>query len=141
MARVAWIVPSNEVFNNNEDRLVINSPLAEITLFNIPSQYSFTISFGIIGLDIKKENTISFEIGYFKNNEKTILIDAPLQIGEPRSDEIDINEEIGLAEFISNVSLKNFLFRETGLHYVEMSIDGNTLVNYFHVNVSGDANE
>ncbi len=100
MARVAWIVPSNEVFNNNEDRLVINSPLAEITLFNIPSQYSFTISFGIIGLDIMKENTISFEIGYFKNNEEKILIDAPLEIGDPRNDEIDVNEEFGLAEFI-----------------------------------------
>ncbi|MEB6170583.1 hypothetical protein MXL81_07830 [Staphylococcus pseudoxylosus] len=141
MARVAWILPSSEVFNNNEKQLVIDAPFAEINLINIPSQYSFTISFGIIGLDIKKYNVINFEIGSFKNDDKEILFEAPLHIGDPRSDEVKEIDEKGLAEFISNVSLKNFVFKQIGLHYVKMEIDGNAQLNYFNVNVSGEVNE
>ncbi|WP_440858372.1 hypothetical protein [Staphylococcus shinii] len=142
MARVAWIVPSNEVFNNNEKKLVIDAPFAEVNLINIPSQYSFTVSFGIIGLDINKDNIIKFEIGFFKDDDdKKILLEAPLHIGNPKSDEINEIGNLGLAEFISNISLKNFIFEATGLHYVKMEIDDNTQINYFNVNVSSEVNE
>ncbi|QHW36371.1 hypothetical protein GZH82_02820 [Staphylococcus ursi] len=43
MAKIAWMIPSQGVFNNHQGGLVIESPLSFIELEALPNNFSFNI--------------------------------------------------------------------------------------------------
>lgn len=78
MTNIDWIITSNRVFNNPSNNLLIDEPITSISLFNVPSQYTFTISFGISNIDLNDVQTINLRIGNLDTEKE--IVNAPLYI-------------------------------------------------------------
>lgn len=131
MANIDWIITSNRVFNNPSNNLLIDEPITSISLFNVPSQYTFTISFGISNINLNDVQTINLKIGNLDTEKE--IVNAPLYIDKAKENEVKNKRANGLVDFVSTVTLNNFLFEETGNHYITMKLDESTQTCYFNV--------
>lgn len=131
MTNIDWIITSNRVFNNPSNNLLIDEPITSISLFNVPSQYTFTISFGISNIDLNDVQTINLRIGNLDREKE--IVNAPLYIDKAKENEVKNKRANGLVDFVSTVTLNNFLFEETGNHYITMKLGESTQTCYFNV--------
>ncbi|AAX91603.1 ORF033 [Staphylococcus phage 71] len=131
MTNIDWIITSNRVFNNPSNNLLIDEPITSISLFNVPSQYTFTISFGISNIDLNDVQTINLRIGNLDTEKE--IVNAPLYIDKAKENEVKNKRANGLVDFVSTVTLNNFLFEETGNHYITMKLGESIQTCYFNV--------
>ncbi|MEB6323752.1 hypothetical protein MXM17_09580 [Staphylococcus xylosus] len=144
MARIAWIVPSREVFNDENGHLLIGSPFTQLTFNGLPSSGDFSISFGVIGINFTEKNTAYLEIGYenIEKDIKEILIEAEVPIEIVPDNEIVETDENGLTQKVFSITINDFDFKICGIYYVRINIDGNVQTNYFQIsNTGGYKNE
>lgn len=68
MAQIAWIMPTARVLNNENNRMVLDTPLTQIVLEIVPNNFTFDIAFGIIDLDVSKQNDLNIVIENISTN-------------------------------------------------------------------------
>lgn len=137
MAKISWIVPVNRVLKNENNDMVLDSPITQLGLRVLPNNYSFNVAFGIIDLDILKENTVKFIMGTQIDGNKHILINTYLNLDTPMTgidNEIIENNSV---EFDSSININNFDFEHEGLHFIRLEIDDNSMESYFNVVIKG----
>lgn len=137
MAKISWIVPVNRVLKNENEDMVLDSPITQLGLRVLPNNYSFNIAFGIIDINISKENIVKFSMGTYIDGDKHILICTDLKLDTPK---IEIDKEIienNSVEFDSNINVNNFDFEHEGLHFIKLEIDEDSMETYFNVVIKG----
>ena len=127
MAKVAWVVPSIEVFNNPNGNLVIDSPLSYLNLEVLPNNYSFDVSFGIIGIDELKVYKLLFEL---IDPDGKIMFNTNVNIDRKEMQEQNKDKEF-LNVFETNARFNNFRFEKEGIHTIKLTIEENTSKAYF----------
>ncbi|MFI3547386.1 hypothetical protein V5G65_15235 [Mammaliicoccus sciuri] len=129
MAKVAWVVPSLEVFNNPNGNLVIDSPMSYLNLEVLPNNYSFDVSFGIIGIEELKIYTLQFEL---IDPDDKIMFNTNVNIDRVKMDEENGDKEF-LNVFETNARFNNLRFEKEGIHSIKLTIENNTSKAYFNV--------
>ncbi|GGH99635.1 MULTISPECIES: DUF6941 family protein [Mammaliicoccus] len=129
MAKVAWVVPSVEVFNNPSGNLVIDSPMSYLNLEVLPNNYSFDVSFGIIGIDEIKTYTLQFEL---IDPDDKIIFNTTVKIDKKKMDE-ENGDKKHLNVFETNARFNNLRFEKEGIHSIKLTIEDNTSNAYFNV--------
>lgn len=129
MAKVAWVVPSLEVFNNPNGNLVIDSPMSYLNLEVLPNNYSFDVSFGIIGIEELKIYTLQFEL---IDPDDKIMFNTNVSIDRVKMDEENGDKEF-LNVFETNARFNNLRFEKEGIHSIKLTIENNTSKAYFNV--------
>lgn len=119
MARIAWIVPSINVFNNPDGELVIDSPLTFLELETLPNNFSFNVSFGIIELEELKKYSLLFEM---LDPEMNSIFKTEVNIDNNELIKAHPDKEF-LNVFVSNAHLNNFKFKKQGIHTIQLEID------------------
>ncbi|PFC59585.1 hypothetical protein CN266_26910 [Bacillus cereus] len=123
--------------NSKTNRLDITAPLHVLTPPSIPSAYSFSIVFGILGLD-----------NHRKNNIRITLMSPNQEIAFDTGDELVIEENTNLDSmpseargFIANMDLRNVLFNCEGMYVTSVSINREVIGEYPIFVWAGDKNE
>lgn len=127
MARVAWIILSEENTGGNE--LIIHNPITSIILGSINEKFSFMLTFSLMELTKTDNYKIDIEIGEVGGN---ILINMSSDLGFQYKKPFDI--------FTNEISIQDFTFSNEGIHYVRLTIDKeHTQEIYFKVRVEEDS--
>ncbi|WP_323702838.1 DUF6941 family protein [Mammaliicoccus sp. Dog046] len=131
MVKIAWVVPSLSVLNNQQGDLVIEKPLSFIDLEALPNNFSFNVSFGIINLEDFRQYDLNFKI---IDPEEQIIFDINVAIDHQKL--IQDNPEKQLKNvFESNANFNNFKFQKEGLYTIKLSIDNTEAQSNFNVNL------
>ncbi|MDL0112367.1 hypothetical protein [Mammaliicoccus sciuri] len=136
MAKISWIVPVNNVLKNDNNEMVLDTPITQLSLRILPNNYSFSIAFGIIDLDSTKENIVKFSMGKQHQDSKQTFINTDFRLNQMFVNE-DLDEKYKLVEFDSNININNFNFEHEGLHFIKLEIEDDSLEVYFTVVVKG----
>ncbi|HEC2174386.1 DUF6941 family protein [Staphylococcus delphini] len=131
MAKIAWMIPSQGVFNNHQGGLVIEKPLSFIELEALPNNFSFNISFGIINVEETKQYDLNFQI---LDPEDQIIFDTHVGIDHQKLIQDNTNKQINNV-FESNANFNNFKFQKEGLYTIKLSIDDSQAQSNFNVNL------
>lgn len=131
MAKIAWMIPSQGVFNNQQGGLVIEKPLSFIELEALPNNFSFNISFGIINVEETKQYDLNFQI---LDPEDQIIFDTHVGIDHQKLIQDNTNKQINNV-FESNANFNNFKFQKEGLYTIKLSIDDSQAQSNFNVNL------
>lgn len=131
MAKIAWMIPSQGVFNNQQGGLVIEKPLSFIELEALPNNFSFNISFGIINVEETKQYDLNFQI---LDPEDQIIFDTHVGIDHQKLIQDNTNKQINNV-FESNANFNNFKFQKEGLYTIKLSIDDSQVQSNFNVNL------
>ncbi|HEC2244415.1 TPA: hypothetical protein R1945_002087 [Staphylococcus delphini] len=131
MAKIAWMIPSQEVFNNHQEGLVIEKPLSFIELETLPNNFSFNISFGITNVEETKQYDLNFQI---LDPEDQIIFDTHVGIDHQKLIQDNTNKQINNV-FESNANFNNFKFQKEGLYTIKLSIDDSQAQSNFNVNL------
>ncbi|APC46452.1 hypothetical protein P9246_17675 [Aeribacillus pallidus] len=112
MAKIGFIVVSNDAFNHNGE-IIIKKPFASLNPYNIPGEFSFTVSFSMFNLLANKDHNFIVKIispngnNVFKTNNINFRFDP--------------KENVHAA--VININFNNVLFKETGIHKISVTID------------------
>lgn len=129
MARVAWVILSEENTGGNE--LIIRNPITGIVLNTINEKTSFILTFSLMELTKSDNYKIDIEIG---ENEGDVLINMSSDLSFHYKKPFDI--------FTSEISVQDFTFTKEGTHYVSLTIDEtHTQKTFFKVRIEEDKNE
>ncbi|MGW9775834.1 hypothetical protein ACUW50_001485 [Staphylococcus sp. 093350072-1] len=138
MAKIAWITPTSRVLSNENNRMVLDTPLTQIVLDVVPNNFTFDIAFGIIDLDMSKQNDLNIVIENESTNKPEKILDSTLTIEKNIAYTSDnVNEKDKYIEFESSVILNNFKFPLEGIHRITLTIDNNSMHSYFKVVTRG----
>lgn len=138
MAKIAWITPTSRVLSNENNRMVLDTPLTQIVLDVVPNNFTFDIAFGIIDLDMSKQNSLNIVIENESTNKPEKILDSTLTIEKNIAYTSDnVNEKDKYIEFESSVILNNFKFSLEGIHRITLTIDNNSMHSYFKVVTRG----
>lgn len=138
MAKIAWITPTSRVLSNENNRMVLDTPLTQIVLDVVPNNFTFDIAFGIIDLDMSKQNNLNIVIENESTNKPKKILDSTLTIEKNIAYTSDnVNEKDKYIEFESSVILNNFKFSLEGMHRITLTIDNNSMHSYFKVVTRG----
>ncbi|HEC2171438.1 TPA: hypothetical protein R1903_001954, partial [Staphylococcus delphini] len=127
----AWMIPSQGVFNNHQEGLVIEKPLSFIELETLPNNFSFNISFGITNVEETKQYDLNFQI---LDPEDQIIFDTHVGIEHQKLIQDNTNKQINNV-FESNANFNNFKFQKEGLYTIKLSIDDSQAQSNFNVNL------
>jgi len=117
MANVGFIVASNEAFNNNGE-IIIRKPLPILNPYTIPGYFSFMVSFSMFNLSPKKDHKFIIKI-ISPNGNDVIKTDNINFRFDPQKEDIE-NTHVA----VINLNFSNVLFKETGIHKISVTIDG-----------------
>lgn len=138
MAKIAWITPTSRVLSNENNRMVLDTPLTQIVLDVVPNNFTFDIAFGVIDLDMSKQNDLNIVIENESTNKPEKILDSTLTIEKNIAYTSDnVNEKDKYIEFESSVILNNFKFSLEGIHRITLTIDNNSMHSYFKVVTRG----
>jgi len=138
MAKIAWITPTSRVLSNENNRMVLDTPLTQIVLDVVPNNFTFDIAFGVIDLDMSKQNDLNIVIENESTNKPEKILDSTLTIEKNIAYTSDnVNEKDKYIEFESSVILNNFKFPLEGIHRITLTIDNNSMHSYFKVVTRG----
>ncbi|MBO0385602.1 hypothetical protein [Staphylococcus haemolyticus] len=138
MAQIAWIMPTARVLNNENDRMVLDTPLTQIVLDIVPNNFTFDIAFGIIDLDVSKQNDLNIVIENISTDIPKKILDSTLSIERNIAYKSDnVNEKDKYIEFESSIILNNFKFPLEGIHRITLTIENNSMHSYFKVITRG----
>lgn len=138
MAKIAWIIPTGRVLSNENNRMVLDTPLTQIILDVVPNNFTFDIAFGVIDLDISKQNDLNIVIENESTNKPEKILDSTLTIEKNTAYTSDnVDEKDKYIEFESSIILNNFKFPLEGIHRITLTIDNNSMHSYFKVVTRG----
>ena len=138
MAKIAWITPTSRVLSNENNRMVLDTPLTQIVLDVVQNNFTFYIAYGIIDLDMSKQNSLNIVIENESTNKPEKILDSTLTIEKNIAYTSDnVNEKDKYIEFESSVILNNFKFSLEGIHRITLTIDNNSMHSYFKVVTRG----
>lgn len=122
MPSIATFVYSENT-QNQDNKLCIVGPLVVFKPPVIPSMYSFSMTFGIIDMDIKIDHTIQI---VFVDPDNSIVFDTKV-INMPRQ-----SEEIGNnnSDVIASVDCRNALLKLEGTYTSKVFLDGELMGIY-----------
>ena len=113
-----------DAVNDQSGKNVIIGPLQMFAPINLPSNYSFVVSFGLYDFDKDGGNKVKV---VFKspNNEDLAesVMDLPPLPEEARNSKTPIGVQI-------NISFRNVVLKEPGQYKTEVSINDNLLGSY-----------
>lgn len=138
MAKIAWITPTSRVLSNENNRMVLDTPLTQIVLDVVPNNFTFDIAFGVIDLDMSKQNDLNIVIENESINKPEKILDSTLTIEKNTAYTSDnVDEKDKYIEFESSIILNNFKFPLEGIHRITLTIDNNSMHSYFKVVTRG----
>lgn len=122
MLRVTYFLYCKDaVMPPNEKEPHLIGPVHMLNPKFIPSEFSFTIAFGIMDFDYMKENTLSIAFKSPNGEELfqsgAIIVESPPEIKLPP-------EFVGIQV---NLGLKNIPIKEEGIHITEINWNGNII--------------
>ncbi|MEC5378955.1 hypothetical protein VWJ19_11375, partial [Staphylococcus hominis] len=104
----------------------------------VPNNFTFDIAFGVIDLDMSKQNDLNIVIENESTNKPEKILDSTLTIEKNIAYTSDnVNEKDKYIEFESSVILNNFKFPLEGIHRITLTIDNNSMHSYFKVVTRG----
>ncbi|HDR7545620.1 DUF6941 family protein [Bacillus sp. CH_442] len=123
MPMITNFVYCEQVESINQKPAIIG-PLNFLNPKFIPGMFSFTVSFGVIGMDTERENTL--KLMFLDPNDIEVAGTEVLNI--PRS--LNPNEgkiPMEVRGFIANMEFKNVIFRSAGLYNTEIILNGESI--------------
>lgn len=111
--------------NVENDKLEISNALHVFTLPALPSAFSFSIVFGILGLDNNRENNIRIVI--ISPDERTIVDTGELVIEKRES--LD-TMPVDARGFMANMDFRNVRFDCEGMYITRITMNGDLLGGY-----------
>ncbi|WP_420890824.1 DUF6941 family protein [Mammaliicoccus vitulinus] len=102
---------------------------AQLNLEVLPNNYSFDVSFGIIGIDEIKTYTLQFEL---IDPDDKIMFNTTVKIDKKKMDE-ENGDKKHLNVFETNARFNNLRFEKEGIHSIKLTIEDNTSNAYFNV--------
>lgn len=106
-------------------KLQILNPIQVILLKDIPNQYTFSIIFGIIGLDSTKQHELG--VLFKKTDDDTPIFeiqDSQLPVEEKS------NAPLSVQGFMFSMGLQNIEFGSSGVYETEVIVDKTSLGKY-----------
>lgn len=119
-------------FNDQNGKMGLVGPLLDITLINVPSAYSFVLTFGLTDIDQYGKDQLTVNI-ISPSDIKTNIIDT--LIPSP-PEQIKIGKYKGMFNF----DLRNFVFNEVGTYVFKILCNGKELSSYELEIVKGESN-
>ncbi|MGG3115301.1 DUF6941 family protein [Bacillus paranthracis] len=109
-----------------EGKLTIGGPLNFINPRFVPGMFSFTVAFGIVGLNTQQRNDL--QLKFFDVNDDEIMSTGILTI--PENADIDPNLPMEVRGFMANMEFKNVVFKSEGAYKTELYLNGERLGQY-----------
>jgi len=128
MARISTFMYAESTgieVNGTNQKMQINGPMHLFQPLFVPSQFSFSVIMGILGMDTEQSNTIRFT---FSSPKKEIIIDTNSITLQPQPmEQGHLPPE--LRGMMMNLDFRNVPLREEGEYYSEVF-----LIRYFNSN-------
>lgn len=138
MPIVSTFMYCEQVQNNFQtNKLEISTPLHVLTPPSIPSAYSFSIVFGILGLDNHRINKI--RIILLSPNEE-VAFDTEDNLVIEKNGDLDVLPSAARG-FIANMDLRNVLFNREGMYVTRVLINHEIIGEYPIYVWAGDKND
>lgn len=109
------------------DKLQINNPLNIFRPPFVPSTFSFSIVFGILGLDITEDLSLVRLI--FKKQDEVVIDTGNLEIKQEKDPNLTVlpMEARGL---MANLDFRNVILRSEGMYETDIYLNGEKIGNY-----------
>ena len=123
MAKVSFIIFAEETMTQNQIKpdLLIRNPKISLVPAYIPGQFSFSIVFGLVGLQNKEHYTLRMK---FMHKESGAIV-AEFN-GMEFDFEMDLNDPVSAKTngTVININMNNVIFEKEGTYEIEMELDG-----------------
>lgn len=113
---------------NQNGQLTINNPLLVINPVFVPGLFSFSVVFGVMGINFDFDHTVRL---VFLDGEDNVIIDSN-NISLPKG--VIPDDAIGLPPeergFMFNLDFRNVVFKTEGTYKTQVYIDGDLMGDY-----------
>lgn len=130
MPRISTFMYAERAEPNPQGQIQITNPLMVINPMFVPGMFSFTIIFGVVGIDNETDHTM--QILFKGPNDEPPIINTntiPLPKGAvPMVKELELPREHKGMMF--NLDFRNVVFKSEGIYTSQVYIDGDLLGEY-----------
>jgi hypothetical protein len=107
---------------NHQGQLQIINPLLVLNPIFIPGMYSFSIAFGVMGINNDEDHT--FRIQFLSPNEDQPMIDSnTISIPKGVVPKVNLGLPQEFRSMMLNMDFRNVIFKTEGLYYTRVFID------------------
>ncbi|NNU94844.1 hypothetical protein ETC01_17315 [Geobacillus sp. NFOSA3] len=120
--------------NPNTGQMRINVPMHIFTPAFVPGMFSFSVVFGLLGIEINPNNT--FRVRFVSPNNEAIIDTNDLPFPTPNPNDNVRNLPPEMRGMIFNFDFRNVVFRQNGQYKTEIFVNGDKL-GEFPIDVKG----
>jgi hypothetical protein len=107
--------------NPQTQKLQVISPIHVFTPAFVPGMFSFSLVFGVLGVDPKKENT--FQISVVDQKEEEIILDTGIMHIPSNPDDKLEQLPPEMRGMMVNMDFRNVIFRKEGIYKAQIYIN------------------
>ncbi|PET68282.1 hypothetical protein CN533_27220 [Priestia megaterium] len=120
--------------NPRNGQMIINAPMHVFTPAFVPGMFSFSIVFGLLGIELNSEN--NFRVKFVGPDEKALIDTENLNFPNPDLNDEQRNLPPNLRGMMLNFDFRNVVFRQEGQYKTEVFVNEDK-IGEFPIDVKG----